>query len=434
MVNTKGALYVPQNFYEHWKGVMDREEREIYMYLQSYCYDGKTTCFPSENTIAEDLGLSPRTIVRRIQSLQKKKIIFIISRSSRGKAKLNTYRLTSWEKIKKMHNSLVSESQIVPPSQSIVPPSQSIVPPSPKHSDWVADESKQGIKTKNQNNTTKPPAPSSFIVSSEADETSDSLKQGDDMKAMRKMDQMLQELKASPTESQIIRWFHAHYPNVSIRNYFLKFINAHISEDMLNQFVELMEDYWDEYPAIQKTDKSIMMFISNVEKFVETYWELHVRVMERQRQLDESNARHYALVEYLDDHNMWRNITDDNGSPIDPEYLVVRRIIRDYFRNDTLDNRTDFWAFDPINFELKDDKLYCYGREMNPDDFTKENIIRKIEMVEEKLHSPKPEPIMDEATQSAIFAAIMAPEEPERIPPWEMERFERELLSSLDKE
>lgn len=54
--------------------------RTLYFILSSYCYADKTECFPSQSTLAKQLGKSIRQIQRYLKELVENKIISIKNR------------------------------------------------------------------------------------------------------------------------------------------------------------------------------------------------------------------------------------------------------------------------------------------------------------------------------------------------------------------
>lgn len=72
----------------------------LYIILSSYCFGGKTTCFPSQNKLAARLNKSVRTIQRYLGELITKGLIIKKRRGSTS----NEYKL-----IKKIGKSVVSK-------------------------------------------------------------------------------------------------------------------------------------------------------------------------------------------------------------------------------------------------------------------------------------------------------------------------------------
>lgn len=55
--------------------------RSVYRALLQYANRKTWSCFPSVNTLAKDTGLSPRTIRRSLQVLEKEELILRIRRT-----------------------------------------------------------------------------------------------------------------------------------------------------------------------------------------------------------------------------------------------------------------------------------------------------------------------------------------------------------------
>ncbi|MCY6370219.1 helix-turn-helix domain-containing protein [Clostridium ganghwense] len=55
---------------------------KLYCLLKSYCFNGKTTCYPSQKTLADRLNRSVRTIQRSLKELVKTGLIKIKRRGS----------------------------------------------------------------------------------------------------------------------------------------------------------------------------------------------------------------------------------------------------------------------------------------------------------------------------------------------------------------
>lgn len=71
--------------------------KTLYSLLCSYCYGDKDTCFPSQTTLANDLGVTVRTIQRRLKELVQAGFIEV---KRRGLTLTNIYRIINKVKTK----------------------------------------------------------------------------------------------------------------------------------------------------------------------------------------------------------------------------------------------------------------------------------------------------------------------------------------------
>lgn len=76
MVTDNNYFPVPNAFWESSKG-LDIPEKIVYLYLASRCYGEKSVCYPSLKRIANDTGLSLRTVKDKIRSLKDKNVITV---------------------------------------------------------------------------------------------------------------------------------------------------------------------------------------------------------------------------------------------------------------------------------------------------------------------------------------------------------------------
>ncbi|MCY6354921.1 helix-turn-helix domain-containing protein [Clostridium sp. ZS2-4] len=67
----------------------------LYCLLKSYCFNGKTLCYPSQKTLAERLNKSMRTIQKNLSELVKAGLINIKRRGSIS----NLYELVRTKKL-----------------------------------------------------------------------------------------------------------------------------------------------------------------------------------------------------------------------------------------------------------------------------------------------------------------------------------------------
>lgn len=63
---------------------------KLYIILKSYCFSGKTSCFPSQETLSKRLNKSVRTVQRALKELSSAGLIKIKRRGSTS----NVYELT----------------------------------------------------------------------------------------------------------------------------------------------------------------------------------------------------------------------------------------------------------------------------------------------------------------------------------------------------
>ena len=63
-------------------------EKLIYMSLCTYAFQ-KNNCYPSHSTLAENLGVNKRTIIRNLKTLEEKGGIIIISRKMESNRRLS---------------------------------------------------------------------------------------------------------------------------------------------------------------------------------------------------------------------------------------------------------------------------------------------------------------------------------------------------------
>ena len=61
-------------------------EKMVYMSLCTYAFQ-KNNCYPSHSTLAENLGINRRTIIRTIKSLEEKGAIIVIKRKFQSNRK-----------------------------------------------------------------------------------------------------------------------------------------------------------------------------------------------------------------------------------------------------------------------------------------------------------------------------------------------------------
>ncbi len=78
---------------------MDHLEMLIYLYLATYCFGEKTSCFPTQERISKDLGIALSTVKEKIKFMIIRRIITITGKSRGGRSKWNTYELTPWDEL-----------------------------------------------------------------------------------------------------------------------------------------------------------------------------------------------------------------------------------------------------------------------------------------------------------------------------------------------
>ena len=69
-------------------------EKLIYMSLCTYAFQ-KNNCYPSHSTLAENLGINRRTIIRTIKSLEEKGAIIVIKRKFQSNRKTSNLYILS---------------------------------------------------------------------------------------------------------------------------------------------------------------------------------------------------------------------------------------------------------------------------------------------------------------------------------------------------
>ncbi|WP_040194251.1 helix-turn-helix domain-containing protein [Clostridium culturomicium] len=75
---------------------ISRSVRLFAIELLSRCYNDKTSCYPSQETLAKDMGVSVRTIQRWVKILKENNIIRVIRR---GFNKTNEYFMLMKQKV-----------------------------------------------------------------------------------------------------------------------------------------------------------------------------------------------------------------------------------------------------------------------------------------------------------------------------------------------
>jgi len=114
-------------------------EKLLYFLLRSYAYGGADNCYPGQERLARNLGISKRTIKRRIRGLEDRGLIVVKKRfNERGQQTSNTYYIRDFRKVYRDAEKVICEgdgagvppasgagvSQLSPPGESAVSPEE----------------------------------------------------------------------------------------------------------------------------------------------------------------------------------------------------------------------------------------------------------------------------------------------------------------------
>ena len=88
LISQQGYTQIP-NYVLHTRRVSARS-KIVYVMLLSYAWGNKNSSFPGQKALAEDCGLTSRTVIKAIQELDKNEFITVIRR---GQGKTNVYVL-----------------------------------------------------------------------------------------------------------------------------------------------------------------------------------------------------------------------------------------------------------------------------------------------------------------------------------------------------
>ena len=83
----------------------------IILQISRYWWDAKTHPYPSKKTLADSIGVTPRTIQKRIADMEKAGFIERIERRDEKGSKSNIYKLTPLNKILKPFSVNINEDR-----------------------------------------------------------------------------------------------------------------------------------------------------------------------------------------------------------------------------------------------------------------------------------------------------------------------------------
>lgn len=98
MIVENNFLAVPNEFWNDSK-CLDISEKLIYLFLASFCFEEKTICWPTQETIASGTGLSLRTVNEKLKMLQIKDVIKVGHATDVAKSvdtRQHYYSLVDW--------------------------------------------------------------------------------------------------------------------------------------------------------------------------------------------------------------------------------------------------------------------------------------------------------------------------------------------------
>jgi len=233
----------------------------------------------------------------------------------------------------------------------------------------------------------------------------------------------------NPTDiaNAIIQWFAMEMKSPDV--YILPFRKARIAEEKLRQFW-VLRDKWREYKAIQKTDRSLMMLVRNIDQFIETYWESHLEELRVEQKNREFQEMIWEKQRLMDEYAVWRII---EGNDWDDDTLELANMARTIREKECRDHTLFFqWASNgSCNFDVRDGRLFLGKHEVVKGEFSKEAIIAHVE----SLKNPSTNEIIPDASfEAELFASLRETEQPRELSKLEMERFDKILTASLEED
>jgi hypothetical protein len=349
---------------------MDAMEMMIYIYLAARCFGDKGSAFPTQSTIAKDLGLALSTVEENIKSMKIRGVIKVPSTSRGGKAKWNTYTLTHWDKIIDLpdYYDCRRKRNNTPPNRVIaIPAKQGLQPPpnrdcNPRQTD--INNTKEEYKLKNTNSseelfsdTLEPEPTDSLEHEGEATDTTKALSQ--------KNRQML--------EDTIISWFDENFPGKNhVPNAFRA---ASFSMDTLQSFWKY-RDTWCHWRTAEKTDRSILIAKANMHRFIKEMKDEQLAwdSQNAQSRMDAEDRR--ISIKALDAANIWTNRYVPDW---DSEDINIRRAVRKIMDNaNVLPSWIQWWCSNQQHFEGRENGIFFNNIKM-PDKYvtamTRDNIL-----------------------------------------------------------
>jgi len=99
-VSNPNHLEVPNEFWINSKK-LDLTEKLLFLYLATQCYGSKNVCWPSQERIANETGISLRTVKSKLKSMVQKEVIVIGRACDQDKRIVDTrqysYTLKHWD-------------------------------------------------------------------------------------------------------------------------------------------------------------------------------------------------------------------------------------------------------------------------------------------------------------------------------------------------
>lgn len=208
----------------------------------------------------------------------------------------------------------------------------------------------------------------------------------------------------NPTDLQaaIVQWFSVEMKSPDY--YIPSFSKANLPEDKLRKFWAI-RDQWKTFPAIKKTDGSLMIFIRNIDKFIETYWGAYQEQLEIDRKSREFQERLWAEDRLMDKYGVWYNSGEDFS---DPDWIDYRNARGAISRNTWVADYSNpyyRWANGKSGFSFRNGKLYVCNREVVKDEFSKKAILSYIESLK-KPRPAKEETVIDEKFMEELMTSL----------------------------